>query len=176
MCEMERDSTLQCGLSVCAGVWALVHVAVWLFVRATCLKTGSLTGRQDVGIWTLGNRATPSEPGLKQDGFVCAIAILPLPSFPPTSTYSTGLQPQAPRTRCSPSPQPHSSSGPAAYRDQKLPQSNLIFTGTEGRPLFNQEAYDISQEPEGGRPADREQHVIPQAISYTIYETFPFLC
>lgn len=51
------------------------------FVRATRLKTRSLTGLQDVEHWTLGSRAAPSEPGLKQDGFVCGITILPLPSF-----------------------------------------------------------------------------------------------
>jgi len=40
------------------GVW----VPVWLFVHATCLKTGSFTWRQDVELRTLGNRAAPSEP------------------------------------------------------------------------------------------------------------------
>lgn len=72
-------------LCVLEGGWCMgahAQSPVWLFVHASCLKTGSFTGRQDVELWTLGNRAAPSEPGLKQDGFVCAITILLLPSFP----------------------------------------------------------------------------------------------
>lgn len=62
--------------------------------------------------------------------------------------------------------------GPAAFREQKLPQSNLTFTGTN--PVFNQECSDISREPARGRPADREQHVIPQ-VRRALYNTsFPF--
>lgn len=83
--EMTGDSEIQYTLSMCIGgvvFGCSCTEPVWLFVRETCLKTGSFTGRQDVELWTLGNRAAPSEPGLKQDGFVCAITILLLPSFP----------------------------------------------------------------------------------------------
>lgn len=61
-------------------------------------------------------------------------------------------------------------------REQKLPQSNLTFTGTKGRPLFNQECSDINREQARGRPADREQHAIPQLRCYLYsMRLFPFV-
>lgn len=91
-----------------------------LFVHVTCLK-----------------RTAPSEPSLKQDGFVCGSTILPLPS----SLLPTALQPQALRTGTPPTPTILTARpGPAAHKVQELPQCNLTFTGAKDSLLFYQES------------------------------------
>lgn len=159
---MKGDSEVQCALSVCVCVcWVLVHTALWLFVRATCLKTGSLTGRQDVAPWTFGNRAAPSEPSLKQDGFVHAIAILPPPPPPQPTVWGCSLRQHAPgapllllllpltsqqlRSCCLQGTEV-TSEQPDLHWDQRRPRS-LINGGLTSERV---------------RPADGEQHVTPQ--------------
>ena len=96
------DSEIQCALSLRRVVYGCSCTEpVWLFVRAACLKTGSFTGRQDVELWTLGNTAAPSEPGLKQDGFVWARSPS-CPSLPSPNPYLQGRRPR----RCAPGAPP----------------------------------------------------------------------
>lgn len=120
---------------------------VWLFVRVTYLKTESFSARQDVEPWTLG-RAAPSEPGLKQAGFVYKIIILP----PPFLLKTLPFELQALDTRCS--------LLLASQHFDAATLSTLTFTGTKISPLFNQRCSNISWETVRDKQAVRDQHMI----------------
>lgn len=112
---------------------------------------------------------------LKQDGFVCVIATLPLPSFSTTPpTYSMELWPQALCTRCSSTaslPRSCSLQGTEVTSEQP----DLHWDPKAACSLIKS-ALTSARSQRRGRPADRERHVIPQVRCslYHIYETLPF--
>lgn len=63
--------------------------SIRLFVR-TFFEVRSFTGQQDVDLYPW-QESSSIWGWLKQDGFVCGIAILPLPSFLSLPTYGRSL-------------------------------------------------------------------------------------